>query len=122
MEIETFRAYCLSLPASEETMPFDDDVLVFKVMGKMFALTSFSSPYQCNLKCDPDEAIKLREQFESVKPGYHMSKVHWNTVEYNKDVSDTHLLKMVQDSYQLIIKSLPKKVQAEWEKIKNKEN
>ena len=110
MDIQDLREYCLSLPHTSEDMPFDDDVIVFRVDNKIFALTSFSKSSSVNLKCDPERAIELRERFESVTPGYHMNKTHWNTVFFNQDLSDRELLELVKHSYDLIWKSLPKKL------------
>lgn len=108
MNIELFREYCLGKPGVEETFPFGEDVLVFKV-GKMFALTSLQEPNRCNLKCDPERAIELRAQYEAVQPGYHMNKQHWNTVTYNHDLPDDLLRELIDHSYELVVASLPKK-------------
>ena len=82
MDLETFREYCLGKPHTTEGTPFGPDVLVFKVAGKMFALASLDEiPVTANLKCDPDLALELRDRYEQVRPGYHMNKKHWNTVE-----------------------------------------
>lgn len=113
MNIEYYRDYCLKLKSVEETFPFGDDTLVYKVLGKMFALTSFSEPDRCNLKCDPEKAIELRASYEAVKPGYHMNKQHWNTVHFNEDLPDKEILKLVDHSYELVVASLPKKVREE---------
>jgi predicted DNA-binding protein (MmcQ/YjbR family) len=94
----------------EETFPFDEDTLVFKVMGKMFALTSLSEPNSVNLKCNPEKAIEFRANYGGVKPGFHMNKTHWNTVKFNEDVSDHLILEMVNDSYNLVVDSLTKKL------------
>lgn len=115
MNIEQLRNYCLSKQQVTEHFPFDKDVLVFKVAGKMFLLTSLKSweenQQAINLKCDPDYALELREQYESIEPGYHMSKKHWNTIRLFKGELDMSFVKqMIDDSYELIIKSLPKKV------------
>lgn len=118
MNIEELRDFCLSLPGTEETMPFDDVTLVFKVMGKMFALASLNAqPLRVNLKCDPDRALELREQYSSVIPGYHMSKKHWNTVIIDGEVSDAELLQWVSDSYRMIAASLPKKAREQLENL-----
>lgn len=114
MNIEHFRDYCLSKKFVEETFPFGEDTLVYKVMGKMFTLTSFSSPDRCNLKCDPDKSIELRSTYEAVKPGYHMNKRHWNTVHFNQDLPDKEILKLIDHSYELVVESLPKKLQNEF--------
>lgn len=113
MNIEHFRDYCLSLKGTEETFPFGEDTLVFKIMGKMFALTSFSEPDRCNLKCNPDYALDLRAEYSAVAPGFHMNKSHWNTITYNMDLSDKLLLDLVKHSYDLVVSSLPKKLQHE---------
>jgi predicted DNA-binding protein (MmcQ/YjbR family) len=113
VHIEQFREYCLNKKGVEETFPFGEDTLVFKVLGKMFALTSLHEPDSCNLKCDPAKAIELRSEYEAVKPGFHMNKQHWNTVSYNMDLPDKEILKLVDHSYELVVAGLPKKVQAE---------
>lgn len=110
MHIEQLRDYCISKKAVSESFPFDEDTLVFKVAGKMFALVSLSEATSVNLKCEPEKAIELRSQYQAITPGYHMSKVHWNTVQFNEDVSDELLLEMVGDSYNLVVKGLPKKI------------
>jgi len=94
--------------ASEET-PFGPDVLVFKVGGKMFALAALDEvPPTVNLKCDPDLALDLRDRYEQVRPGYHMNKKHWNTVETESGIPGSELRKMIDHSYNLVVKSLPK--------------
>lgn|SRR5690554_4091798 len=115
MNIEDFYNYCLSKKGAEETFPFDQDTLVFKVGGKMFALTSLKKweegDHSVNLKCNPDYALELRAEYEAVQAGYHMSKVHWNSVHFNRDLSDKMILELIDHSYDLVAKSLPKKVQ-----------
>ena len=115
MNIEDFRDYCLAKNGVTEALPFDEDTLVFKVCGKMFALCSLSA-YQngINLKCDPELAIELRESYDGlVKPGYHMSKVHWNTVLPEAGLPD-HLLKIwIDNSYLLVASKLTKIQKAE---------
>jgi predicted DNA-binding protein (MmcQ/YjbR family) len=117
VNIEQFRDFCLSLTGAEETFPFGEDTLVFKVMNKMFALTSFSEPDSCNLKCDPEHAIDLRSRYGAVQPGFHMNKKHWNTISYNLDISDTEILTCVKDSYKLVVESLTKKEKLELEQM-----
>jgi predicted DNA-binding protein (MmcQ/YjbR family) len=117
MHIEQFRDFCLSLKGAEETFPFGEDTLVFKIMGKMFALTSFSEPDRCNLKCNPEYALELRADYTAVTPGFHMNKSHWNTIVYNMDLPDKLLLELVQHSYDLVVSSLPKKTQRELNEI-----
>jgi len=111
MNIETYRAYCLCLKGTTESMPFDDKTLVFKVMGKMFALTGIENFESINLKCDPEKAIELREKYTSVLPGYHMNKKHWNTLLVNEELSDKQILELTKDSYDLVVAKLPKKLQ-----------
>jgi len=109
MDLTQFREYCLSKPGATEGTPFGPDVLVFKVGGKMFALAALNEvPTTVNLKCDPDLALDLRDRYEQVRPGYHMNKKHWNTVEIEGSVPDTELRKMIDHSYDLVVESLPK--------------
>ena len=117
MNIEQYRDYCLAKKGVTESFPFDKDTLVFKVMGKMFALTSIETFDFINLKCNPDEAITLRERYEGVKPGYHMNKALWNSVYPNLDVSDKLIYEWIDDSYSLIVSSLTKKLKAELESL-----
>ncbi len=110
MDIEAVRAYCLALPFVEESLPFDPETLVFKVKGKMFLLASLDAiPLQINVKCDPDLALSLREQYSSVTPGYHMNKKHWNTVVANGDAPFSIIKEWIQHSYDLVVAGLPKK-------------
>ena len=110
MDIETLRTYCLSKKAVTEDFPFGEDTLVFRVMNKIFLLVSLSSnPLQFNAKCDPDKAIELREQYDAVQPGYHMNKKHWNTIILDGSLAISLVKEMIDDSYALIVKSLPKK-------------
>ena len=113
MDIETLRDYCLSKKGVTESLPFGPDALVFKVGGKMFLLTNLQNPDSFNAKCDPERAIALREEFEEIVPGYHMSKVHWNTLTVNSDVPQKLLLELIDHSYHLVVKGLPKKLQQE---------
>jgi predicted DNA-binding protein (MmcQ/YjbR family) len=113
LNIEAFRSYCLSKKGVTEEFPFDADTLVFKVMGKMFALTDLDSFESVNLKCDPEKAVQLREEFSSVLPGYHMNKKHWNTVLMDSDVTDRLVKEWIDDSYLLVVDSLPKKMRQE---------
>jgi predicted DNA-binding protein (MmcQ/YjbR family) len=115
MNIEEYHAYCLAKKGVTEGFPFDEKTLVFKVMGKMFALTDVEGFVSVNLKCDPEIALDLREQFHAVQPGYHMSKKHWNTVTLNGDATDEKIYEWTDDSYNLVVKSLTKKLRAEME-------
>ena len=109
MNIETFREYCLSKPATTEGLPFGPDVLVFKVAGKIFALTGLDNiEFKVNLKCDPEKAIDFREQYDDVQSGYHMNKKHWNTVNFEGQLSNKLLYEMIDHSYLLIVQSLKK--------------
>lgn len=109
MDIETFRLYCLAKPGVTEHLPFDDRTLVFKVGGKMFALCDLEEFNSVNLKCDPERAVELREQYDAVSPGYHMNKTHWNTVKVDGDVNGRMLQELIDHSYELIVSSLPKR-------------
>ena len=109
MDLAQFREYCLSKTGAAEGTPFGTDVLVFKVGGKMFALAVLDEmPTTVNLKCDPDWALDLRDRYEQVRPGYHMNKKHWNTVEIEGSIPDAELRKMIDHSYDLVVETLPK--------------
>lgn len=107
MNIEHYRELCLSLPHVTEDMPFDENVLVFRIGGKIFTLFDVNDFTSVNLKCDPERAIELREQNDGILPGYHMSKKHWNTVLMDGSVNDRLIAELVQHSYELVFKSLP---------------
>jgi len=120
MHIEAFRDYCLAKAGTEECLPFDKDTLVFKVMGKMFALTSLSSEsFGVNLKCDPQRSVELRERYPEVEAGYHMNKKHWNTVAFDGSLSDKLLAELIDHSYELVVNKLTKKKQKELQEIAN---
>lgn len=109
IDLELFRQYCLSKPGATEDMPFGEGVLVFRVGGKMFALAPLDEvPATVNLKCDPDLALELRDRYEQVRPGYHMNKKHWNTVEIDSEIPEPDLRKMIDHSYDLVVTRLPK--------------
>lgn len=114
MHIEAFRANCIAKKGVTEEFPFDADTLVFKVMGKMFAICSLERvPLSANLKCDPIRAEELRERFvDAIKPGWHMNKVHWNTCVLN-DLPDTLLIELIDHSYELVVSKMTKKMQAQ---------
>lgn len=110
MNIEEFREYCLAKPGTTEETPFDADTLVFKVMGKMYALTGMENFEFINLKCDPEYAIELREKFDgSITPGYHMHKKLWNSVYTDGAVPDDKIKHLINHSYELVVEKLPKK-------------
>ncbi len=103
MEIDEIRTYCLKKPNSEESLPFGPDTLVFKVHGKIFLLLSLDeNPHRFNIKCSPDKAIELRDNFMCVLPGYHMNKKHWNTIICDGTVSDKLIKEWIDDSYELV--------------------
>ena len=115
MNIESFRSYCLLKKGVTEEFPFGEETLVFKVMGKMFALTDVERFESINLKCDPEQAVQLREEFPEVLPGYHMNKKHWNTVLMNRSVADKHLKAWIDDSYNLVVSGLNRATRQELE-------
>jgi predicted DNA-binding protein (MmcQ/YjbR family) len=111
MNVEEFRVYCLSKPLVTEEFPFDETTLVFKVAGKMFALTGLDDPeFKVNLKCDPDRAVVLREEYESIRPGWHMNKRHWNTVHVDGALPEELFRELIDHSYDLVVKGLPKRI------------
>ncbi len=117
MNIQQLYEFCLSKKGVTEHFPFDEDTLVFKVGGKMFCLTSLkqfeNGNPSMNLKCEPEKAIELRAEYEAIRPGYHMSKVHWNSIDLNKDVGNKMICELINHSYDLLFNSLTKKQQAE---------
>ncbi len=117
MHIDQLRDYCIAKKGVTENFPFDDVTLVFKVMGKMFVLIGLDSwekeDAKMNLKCNPNWAEELRGEYESVNPGWHMNKKHWNTVTLNNDVLDTFAFELIDHSYNLVAKSLTKKIKEE---------
>jgi predicted DNA-binding protein (MmcQ/YjbR family) len=114
MNVEELRLYCLSLKAVTEHFPFDEFTLVFKVRDKMFALIPLDNPQaQVSLKCDPDRAIELREQYENIVPAWHFNKKHWNTVFISPEISTGFLKELITHSYELVVSGLPKKLQSE---------
>ena len=119
MDLAQFREYCLSKPRATEGTPFGPDVLVFKVGGKMFALAALDElPPTVNLKCDPDLAPELRDWYEQVRPGYHMNKKHWNTVEIEGGIPLVELRRMIDHSYELVVERLPKAARANQRRVR----
>ncbi|MDB4533657.1 MmcQ/YjbR family DNA-binding protein [Vicingaceae bacterium] len=115
MNIEQYREYCVAKKGVTEGFPFDETTIVFKVMNKMFALTNIENFNFINLKCDPEKAIELRELYVGVTGAFHMSKVHWNSVYTNGEISDKIIFQWIDDSYDLIVSSLTKRLQKELE-------
>ena len=114
MDLETLRASLLALSMTSEETPFGPEALVYKVCGKMFALIAWQeSPLRITLKCDPVEALALRDQYPAILPGYYMNKRHWNTVYLDGSIEPVFLEKMVQDSYNLVVRGLPKTMRDE---------
>ncbi len=113
MDIETLREHCISKKGVSESFPFDQDTLVFKVGGKMFLLINLQEASEFNAKCDPERAVALREQYDEIRAGYHMNKVHWNTVSICGRLSDLQLKELIDHSYELVFRSLPRKVKEE---------
>ena len=109
MNIEEFRDFCLSLREAREDFPFGADTLVYKVNGKMFALTNIDLFESINLKCEPEQAIDLRERYAAVLPGYHMNKKHWNTVVMDQSIPDKLVKQWIRNSYDLVVSKLSKK-------------
>ena len=115
MDLEQLIKLCMSYPEVEETTPFGPDTLVYKVCGKMFALTDPNEfPVKVNLKCDPDRALELRDEYDAIQPGYHMNKMHWNTVTLDGSVPNKLLIELVDHSLRLVVQNLKK---ADREKI-----
>jgi predicted DNA-binding protein (MmcQ/YjbR family) len=104
MNVESLREYCISKKSVTESFPFDDETLVFKVSGKIFALVSLEGDLSINLKCDPVLALELRERYSAVTPGYHMNKKHWNTVVLDGSIADKEILSWIDHSYELVVK------------------
>lgn len=109
MDIESIRKFCLAKPEVAEDFPFGEYTMVFKVAGKMFLLASLDDiPLRINLKCDPEKAVDLRERYDSILPGYHMNKTHWNTIIIDGSVPGGEILSWITDSYLLVVNSLRK--------------
>ena len=113
MDIELVRNYCLKKKGVTEGSPFGEDALVFKVLDKMFCLINLVYPYSMNLKCDPERAVELREEYEEITPGYHMNKKHWNTIDLTGSLRDTMVTELIDHSYNLVVSGLTKKQKEE---------
>ncbi len=122
MDIEQIRIHCISKPGVTEGFPFDNDTLVFKVMGKIFVLLPLESGDRLNLKCDPTYAIELRDKYpEAVKPGYHMNKKHWNTVSIVDYLPDKLILHLINHSYEKVVSKLKKSEKEELRRMTSEE-
>lgn len=119
MDIITLRDYCINKSMVTEHFPFDQQTLVFKVANKMFALCNIDNFCTVNLKCDPERALELRTHHPEIIPGYHMSKTHWNTVDVTKNLSHNLVFELIDHSYDLVVASMPKKIQEEIRKNAN---
>lgn len=117
MDLELVRNFCLKKKGVTESYPFDEVTPVYKVMNKMFCLSNLTPPYFINIKCDPENAIELREEYEQVRPGWHMNKKYWNSVYFEGNVSDQQIFEWITDSYNLVVDSLKKSEKAELEKM-----
>jgi len=117
MNIEMVRNYCLAKKGVTESLPFDEVSPVYKVMGKMFLILSIDLPHSMNVKCDPEIAIELRERYDAVMPGYHMNKIHWNTVMLDGTIPDKLIYEWIDDSYNLIVSNLKKSLIEELKKL-----
>lgn len=120
MYIDEYREYCLSKHGVSEETPFGPETLVFKVMNKIFAITGIDDFAFINLKCDPEKAVELREQYDGIVPGWHMNKTHWNSVFTDGRISDQMILELTDHSYETIVNSLPKKLQKELQEFKER--
>lgn len=117
MNIEAFRDHCLSKPGASESLPFDNNTLVFKVLGKMFAACDIAHFESFNAKCDPLKALEYRERYSGITPGYHMNKQHWNTIMTDGSVPDKVMIYLINHSYELVVSKMPKKDKETLKKI-----
>lgn len=113
MNIEEYREYCIAKDGVTEEFPFDEQTLVFKVMGKMFALTDVDDFESINLKCDPERSVQLRDQYDTIYAGYHMNKKHWNTIDMDGSLPDSLVRELIDHSYDLVVEKLPKALKEE---------
>jgi predicted DNA-binding protein (MmcQ/YjbR family) len=111
MNIEELRTYCLSLKGVTEDFPFDESTLVFKVSGKMFCMTDLDDDLSINVKNEPEKNVELREEYPAIKPGYHMSKVHWNTIDLDGSIHDDFIKNLIDESYDLVVMKLKRQEQ-----------
>jgi predicted DNA-binding protein (MmcQ/YjbR family) len=118
MDAAELRAWCLQQPGASEGFPFGPDTSVFKVAGKMFALSALErTPLEVSVKCEPELAVALRRSYRAIRPGYHLNKRHWNTITLDGSLPDRLLRDLVEDSYDLVVSALPARVRAQlgWE-------
>lgn len=121
MDFDSLKKFLFDKPGSKLEFPFGPDTLVFKVMGKMFTLVSWQEdPLRISVKCDPGEAIILREKYPAVKPAYHMSKIHWNTITLDGSIPDEEIYAMINESFRLVVAVMPKHLFRTLEKINEK--
>jgi predicted DNA-binding protein (MmcQ/YjbR family) len=116
MDLEYFREYVLKKKAANESQPFGDDVIVYKVLNKIFMMMNFETPFQISLKCDPELAIDLRERFTAIRPAYHMNNKHWNMIDVDGTVPLKEILEMIDHSYELVVNKFTKKEILEYKK------
>jgi predicted DNA-binding protein (MmcQ/YjbR family) len=117
MDLEFFREYALKKKGTTESQPFGDDVIVYKVAGKIFMMMNFETPFQISLKCDPELAIELREKYSAIRPAFHMNNKHWNMIDADGSVPVNEILKMIDHSYELVVSKLTKKEVEKLEKL-----
>ncbi len=113
MNIEEIREYCLSKKAVTESFPFDEETLVFKVANKMFALSALEKGNNIVLKCEPERALQLREEYHEIEAAWHMNKTHWNQIDLNGSIPDSLIIELIDHSYELIVGKLSKKIRTE---------
>ena len=119
MNVEEIAEYCSSKKGVTQEFPFDEETLVLKVMGKMFLLASLEKiPLQFNIKCNPEEAVELREKYEAVIPGYHINKKHWNTVIIDNSIPPKNIFSWIDNSYDLVVSGLKKSEKEELENLR----
>jgi len=122
MNIEQVREYCLKKKGVTEELPFDEDSPVYKVMGKIFLIASLTPPFTINVKCDPEKAVELRERYPAVTPGYHMNKLHWNTIEIEGTVKNSLIEEWIDHSYDLVVNGLKKSLKEDLINLDSQKN
>jgi len=122
MDFDTLKRFLFNLPGARLEFPFGTEVMVYKILGKMFILINWEeNPISINLKCDPVYAVELRRENFAITPGYHMNKTHWNTILLDGSLEDNFVFELIQQSYDLVVSELPKRLQREVEKLKESE-